>query len=315
MKKALITGITGQDGSYLAEHLLTLGYDVFGLVRRDPESVPWMQSLVDKVTFLYGDMRDSLSLAAAFEKADPDEVYALAAQVFIPTSWVSSAETFDVNVGGLARLFQIVERLKPETRVYQASSSEMYGNVGGIITERSPFIPKSPYGVSKLAAHELCRVYREKGIYAVGGILFNHESPRRGPEMVTRKITRAVAAWVKGDRTGVKLGNLEARRDWGFAGDYVRAMHLMLQRDTPQDYIIGTGESHSVREFVEAALNCAGLSVSVDAFAQIDSKFIRKNEIHNLVGDPSLAMTQLGWVRNVNFSQLVAMMVEADCGV
>jgi GDPmannose 4,6-dehydratase len=169
--------------------------------------------------------------------------------------------------------------------------------------------------VSKVAAQELCRVYREKGIYAVGGILFNHESPRRGPEMVTRKITRAVAAWTKGDREKLRLGNLDARRDWGFAGDYVRAMHLMLQQETPQDYVIGTGESHSVREFVGAALERAGVDVSVDDFVEVDPKFLRKNEIHNLIGDATLAANDLGWVRDVNFPQLVGMMVEADCGI
>jgi len=314
MKRALITGITGQDGSYLTEHLLSLGYDVFGLVRRNPEGVSWMQPLANKVTFIYGDMRDPLSLAAAFQKADPDEVYNLAAQVFIPTSWVVPEETFNVNVGGLARLLYIIERTKPNTRIYQASSSEMYGNIGGILTEESAFAPKSPYGVSKLAAHELCRVYREKGMYVVSGILFNHESPRRGPEMVTRKITRAVAGWIKGDRTKLKLGNLDSRRDWGFAGDYVKAMHLMLQQPKAQDFVIGTGESHSVREFVAEALNSIKFVGSVEDFVEVDPQFVRKNEIHNLVGNPRKAQQELGWSTVIDFPELVKMMIEADLG-
>src|SRR5713226_957874 len=254
MKRALITGISGQDGSYLAEYLLELGYQVFGLVRREPRTVRWLQGICERVEFVYGDLRDNTSLEGAFRKAWPDEVYNLAGQVFVPTSWECPAETFDINVGGLARLLQIATRQKPDTRVYQASSSEMYGNVDGFCNEQTPFKPTSPYGTSKMAAHGLVQAYRERGVFVVGGILFNHESPRRGPEMVTRKITMAAAEWAKGDRSKLKLGNLQARRDWGFAGDYVKAMHAMLQQPVPKDYVIGTGESHSVAEFVSIVL-------------------------------------------------------------
>src|SRR5437870_10225778 len=229
MKRALITGISGQDGSYLAEYLLQLGYEVYGLVRREPQSMRWLEPIRDQIELLYGDMRDATSLEVAFRKAWPDEVYNLAGQVFVPTSWECPSETFDINVGGLARLLKIIADQKPETRIYQASSSEMFGNADEVCTEHTPMNPTSPYGASKMAAHRLLAVYRGRGLSAVGGILFNYESPRRGPEMVTRKITLAAARWMHGDRTKLKLGNLEARRDWGFAGDYVRAMHAMLQ--------------------------------------------------------------------------------------
>src|ERR1700688_1045025 len=254
MKRALITGISGQDGSYLAEYLLQLGYQVFGIVRRGPGTMRWLADIQDRVELLYGDLRDTESLEVAFHKSWPDEVYNLAGQVFVPTSWECPAETFDINVGGLARLLSIVEPQKPDTRVYQASSSEMYGNVADFCGENTRFQPNSPYGVSKMAAHRLAEIYRARGVYSVGGILFNHESPRRGPEMVTRKITRAAAGWAAGDKTKLKLGNLEARRDWGYAGDYVKAMHAMLQQSAPKDYVIGTGESHSVAEFVTLVL-------------------------------------------------------------
>src|SRR5437899_2196385 len=212
MKRALITGIYGQDGSYLAEYLLELGYQVFGLVRREPQTTRWLRAISDRMEFVYGDLRDATSLEVAFRKAWPDEIYNLAGQVFVPTSWECPSETFDINVGGLARLLQIVDRQKPDTRVYQASSSEMFGNANGLCNERTAFAPTSPYGVSKMAAHRLVGIYRERGLFVVGGILFNHESPRRGPEMVTRKITRAAAGWVRGDKKKLKLGNLQARR-------------------------------------------------------------------------------------------------------
>jgi GDPmannose 4,6-dehydratase len=318
-RTALITGVAGQDGSYLAEHLLGLGYQVYALVRREPQCMRWIQPIAHHIEFVYGDLRDPVSLETAFRKAWPDEVYNLAAQVFIPTSWEFPADTFDVNVGGLARLLQIVEREKPDARVYQASSSEMFGNVNGPCSEETDFHPASPYGVSKLAAHRLCDVYRKRGLYAVGGILFNHESPRRGPEMVTRKITRAAAAWAKGDRTKLKLGNLQARRDWGFAGDYVKAMHLMLQQEQPKDYVIGTERSHSVGEFVEqvlAELRSLGgdgeFSGPLEKFVEVDPRFVRTNEIHNLTADASLARKELGWAPTVDFDGLVRMMLTAD---
>ncbi len=319
MKKALITGISGQDGSYLAEYLLGLGYQVYGLVRRDPESVRWLQPIRERIELLYGDLRDAQSLAAAFQKAWPEELYNLAAQVFVPTSWEFPAETFDINVGGLGRLLQIVERQKLDTRVYQASSSEMFGNAGGLCNEQTLFRPTSPYGTSKMAAHRLVEVYRGRGLFVVGGILFNHESPRRGPEMVTRKITQAAAGWASGDGTKLKLGNLQARRDWGFAGDYVKAMQSMLQRPTPKDYVVGTGESHSVAEFVTEVLTVLNalfgkghVTPVIEDFVDVDRHLVRTGEIHDLRADASLAREELGWQPKVNFRGLVRMMVEAD---
>ena len=321
MKKALITGISGQDGGYLAEYLLALGYSVYGMVRRETATMRWLIPIQDKIEFLYGDMRDTASLEVAFAKAWPDEVYNLAGQVFVPTSWQIPAETFDINVGGLARLLNIVERQKPDTRLYQASSSEMYGNQNGLRDEQTALAPTSPYGVSKTAAHRLCGVYRERGIFAVGGILFNHESPRRGPEMVTRKITLAAADWAQGKKSKLKLGNMQARRDWGYAGDYVRAMHAMLQQEKPNDYVIATGESHSVYEFVVEVLQCLDLLPSgrnvaevVNEFVEVDPKLFRTGEIHDLRGDSSLARRSLNWNPDVDFKALVRMMVESDTG-
>src|SRR5271165_2381668 len=284
MKKALITGISGQDGSYLAEYLLGLGYNVYGLVRRESATMRWLRDVEDRIELLYGDMRDTVSLEVAFAKATPDEVYNLAGQVFVPTSWECPAETFDINVGGLARLLQIVERQKPDTRIYQASSSEMFGNTQGYCNEQTSFAPTSPYGVSKMAAHRLVHIYRERGLFVVGGILFNHESPRRGPEMVTRKITRAAAGWARGNKNKLQLGNLQARRDWGFAGDYVNAMHAMLQQSNPVDYVVGTGKSHSVADFVRQvlaelqALLGDGFDGPIERFVEVDPRLIRTNE-------------------------------------
>jgi len=318
MKHALITGISGQDGSYLAEYLLSLGYRVYGLTRRDRGSMRWVLSEGSTINLLSGDVRDTASLEVAFHKAWPDEVYNLAAQVFVPASWACPAETFDINVGGLARLLDITVREKPDTRIYQASSSEMFGNVNGACNEHTLMCPTSPYGVSKLAAHRLVAVYRDRGIYAVSGILFNHESPRRGPEMVTRKITLAAAEWSRKRFRKLHLGNLEARRDWGFAGDYVRAMHAMLQQSTPKDYVIGTGQSHSVREFVSLVLLQLGLSdertaaATVDQFVEVDPRLFRPGEIYDLCGNSELARRELGWKPEVEFTALVRMMVDAD---
>ena len=319
MKKALITGISGQDGSYLAEYLLGLGYQVYGLVRRESGTMRWLNAIEGQIELLFGDMRDTTSLEVAFAKASPDEVYNLAGQVFVPTSWQIPAETFDINVGGLARLLSIIERQKPDTRIYQASSSEMYGNLNGLRNEETVLAATSPYGVSKTAAHRLCEVYRARGIFAVGGILFNHESPRRGPEMVTRKITLAAGDWAQGKKNKLKLGNMQARRDWGFAGDYVRAMHAMLQQDKPLDLVIATGESHSVYEFVVEVLHSldlvpAGRNVAdvVNEYVEVDPKLFRTGEIHDLRGDSSLARRLLQWQPDVDFKGLVRMMVDAD---
>jgi len=322
MKKALITGISGQDGSYLAEYLLDAGYRVYGLVRRESSTMRWLQDIGGRLELLYGDMRDTVSLEVAFAKAMPDEVYNLAGQVFVPTSWHLPAETFDINVGGLARVLNIVERLKPDTRIYQASSSEMYGNLNGLRNEETPLMPTSPYGVSKTAAHRLCEVYRARGIFVVGGILFNHESPRRGPEMVTRKITLASADWARGKKNKLKLGNMQARRDWGFAGDYVHAMHAMLQQPKPVDYVIATGQSHSVYEFVVEVLRCldlvspgADVASVVNEYVEIDPKLFRTGEILDLRGDATRARQSLKWQPEVDFHGLVRMMVESDAGV
>ena len=318
MKIALITGISGQDGSYLAEYLLGLNYQIFGLVRRDPESIRWLKPIQNRVELIYGDLRDVTSLEVAFRKAWPDEVYNLAGQVFVPTSWERPSETFDINVGGLARILQIVERQKPDTRVYQASSSEMFGNANRACSEQTQLTPVSPYGASKMAAHHLVRVYRERGLFAVGGILFNHESPRRGPEMVTRKITLAAARWLEGDKSKLKLGNLMVRRDWGFAGDYVKAMHAMLQQPEPKDFVIGTGESRSVAEFVAFVLaelqghsgngNFAG---PIEEYVEVDPCLVRTNEIHDLRADSRLALKELGWKPDVDLAGLVRMMVQS----
>jgi len=319
MKSALITGISGQDGSYLAEYLLEQGYQVWGLVRREPASTRWLASIVPRMEFVYGDLRDAESLAVAFQKAWPDEVYNLAGQVFVPTSWEVPAETFDINVGGLARLLQIIDRTKRDTRIYQASSSEMMGNSDGLCNEQTPLRPTSPYGASKLAAHRLAEIYRQRGLYAVGGILFNHESPRRGPEMVTRKITRHAARWMLGDRAKLQLGNLQARRDWGFAGDYIRAMHAMLQQPEPKDYVIGTGVSHSVGDFLNetmAAMAEVGPSnhvpAAIEDWVEINPQFLRTGEIHDLRANASRAQRELSWQPVVDFHQLVKMMVESD---
>ena len=319
MKRALITGISGQDGSYLAEYLLGLGYEVWGLVRREPATLRWIAPIAHRLEFVFGDLRDSESLAVAFQKAWPDEVYNLGGQVFVPTSWECPTETLDINAGGLARLLQIVERQKRDTRVYQASTSEMFGNVGAICTEQTPFAPTSPYGTSKMAAHRLAAVYRGRGLYAVGGILFNHESPRRGPEMVTRKITRAAARWALGDRTKLKLGNLESRRDWGFAGDYIKAMHAMLQQSEPKDYVIGTGISYSVADFVRHVLielknicGSKGAPSSIEEWIEVDPQLLRTGEIYDLRADAGLARKDLGWQPEMDFPKLVKIMVEAD---
>jgi len=312
MKKALITGIAGQDGSYLAEHLLALDYEVHGISRGLV-----YENIVKGVKVHVGDLRDDISLENVFRKVWPDELYNLAGQVFVPTSWTCPTETFDVNVGGLARLLKIVDNLKRDTKVYQASSSEMFGNVGGALDENSPMNPVSPYGCSKLAAHKLVDVYRQKGLYVVSGILFNHESPRRGEHMVTRKITRHVANWVLGGMDRLELGNMMAARDWGHAIDYVKAMHLMLQQSNAGDYVVGTGETHTVREFLDTALLVAGLQKENYAkliVSSVDS-FRRPNELHVLRAAPNKANFVLDWKPRVSFEELVADMVNTDIAI
>jgi len=313
VKRAFITGIAGQDGSYLAEFLLSKGYRIFGLVRSELSAAQNLKEMLNKVTLLYGDLTDQLSLLAAIKKSEPDEIYNLAAQPFVPNSWLSPYDTLNVNVGGPARLLDIIDRTDHRIRFYQASSSEMFGNHRGPTNEETPMLPTSPYGVSKLAAHHLCRAYREKGLFVVGGILFNHESPRRGPEMVTRKITQHVASWMLGHAEPLRLGNIEVARDWGFAGDYVEAMYLMLQREDPRDYVIGVGQTTSVKEFLQRALEVAGISYqSVAHLISHDEHLMRENEIYCLRADARRARKELGWFPRTSLTQLVEMMVNED---
>lgn len=318
MKKALITGALGQDGTYLAEHLIGKGYNVYGLVRRHQETSSWWRMFselgeLDKIQFLFGDVTDELSLRVAIQKSWPDEIYNLAGQVFVPMSWDCPAQTFDVNTSGLARILKIVEHVKPDTRVYQASSSEMIGNFEGSFNEDTPMWPTSPYGISKLAAHRLVGLYRDRGMYVCSGILSNHESPRRGEEMVTRKIAKAVAAWSQGDETVLLLGLLDSRRDWGYARDYVEAMHLMLQQEKPSDYVIGTGVTHSVRDFLEEACKEAEItSEFLEAHLRIDPRFTRRQEIHSMCADTSKFRKLTGWRPKVDFKELVQTMVRYE---
>lgn len=313
MKKALITGIAGQDGSYLSEYLLGLGYQVFGIVRSETTASTNLKQIMHRINLFYGDMSDNVSLLAAVKKAQPDEIYNLAGQPFVPNSWICPSETFDVNTGGLVRLLDIVERTDKRIRVYQAGSSEMFGNHRGPMNEQTPMLPTSPYGVSKLASHHLCRVYRDRGVFAVSGILFNHESPRRGPEMVTRKITQHVAGWMIGSKTPLRLGNLSVRRDWGYAGDYVQAMYKMLQQETPQDFVIGTGKTYSVEEFLHATLDYANIPyASIEHLVLHDKVFDRENEIYYLHADAAKAASELGWIPTTDLKQLVGMMLDSD---
>ncbi|HEU4557234.1 MAG TPA: GDP-mannose 4,6-dehydratase [Longimicrobium sp.] len=313
MKTALITGITGQDGSYLAELLLEKEYRVFGLVRRSSTvTFERIQHIQDRIEFLPGDLADQNSLLYALQQCDPDEVYNLAAQSFVQTSWNQPTLTGDVTALGVTRMLEAIRVHNPKIRFYQASSSEMFGKVLEVPqTEDTPFYPRSPYGVAKTYGHWITVNYRESyGMYAVSGILFNHESPRRGLEFVTRKVTDGVARIKLGMQEKLHLGNLDAQRDWGFAGDYVRAMWLMLQQDEPRDYVVATNETHSVRELVEAAFGHVGLDWREHVVQ--DERFMRPAEVDLLIGDPARARAELGWEPEVTFQQLVEMMVDAD---
>jgi len=313
MPTALITGITGQDGSYLAEHLLAKGYKVYGVVRRS-STTPYerIAHLVDQVELLSADLLDQHSLVDAMAACHPDEVYNLAAQSFVQTSWTQPVLTGEFTGLGVTRMLEALRKAAPTARFYQASSSEMFGKVqASPQTETTPFYPRSPYGVAKVYGHWITVNYRESyGLYAVSGILFNHESPRRGLEFVTRKVTDAAARIKLGLAKEVRLGNLDARRDWGFAGDYVDAMWRMLQPDTPEDYVIGTGHTYSVRQLCEAAFGAVGLDYR--EFVKQDERFFRPAEVDLLVADPGKAKRQLGWAPQVAFPALVQMMVEAD---
>lgn len=310
---ALITGITGQDGSYLAELLLEKGYEVYGMVRRSSvERFDRVEHIKDKLHLIQGDLTDQSSLDEAIKTIQPDEVYNLAAQSFVPTSWNQPTLTAEVTAVGATRLLEALRKHKPDAKYYQASSSEMYGKVQQVPqSEETPFYPRSPYGVAKVYAHYITVNYRESyNLFAVSGILFNHESPRRGLEFVTRKVTDGVARIKLGLAAELRMGNLDAKRDWGYAGDYVKAMWLMLQQDAPEDYVIATGKTHSVKNLLEVAFDCAGLSW--DGHVVIDPKFIRPAEVDLLIGDPAKAKKNLGWEPEVSFEDLIRMMVESD---
>lgn len=330
MKNALITGITGQDGSYLAELLLEKGYNVYGIWRRKA-NVDYgnIAHLKDKVKLIYADMTDPISLISAMKISQADEVYNLAAQSFVSTSWDTPVATADINAVGVTNMLEAIRIVKPEARFYQASTSEMFGLVQETPQkETTPFYPRSPYGVAKLYGHWITKNYRESyGLFACSGILFNHESERRGIEFVTRKITDAVARIKLGLQDFVELGNMDAKRDWGHSKDYVRAMWLMLQQDKPDDYVIATNETRTVREFVETAFSHVGISIQwqgkgVDevginkadgkVIVKVNKKFFRPAEVDILLGDPSKAEKILGWKREISFSQLVERMVKND---
>jgi GDPmannose 4,6-dehydratase len=313
-KTALITGITGQDGSYLAEFLLEQGYRVVGMTRRTSTDVhERIRHLIDEIEFVSGDLLDQASITAIVERVRPNEIYNLAAQSFVPTSWQQPVLTGEFTALGVTRVLEAVRAIDPSIRFYQASSSEMFGMVHeSPQTETTPFHPRSPYGVAKVYGHWITVNYRESyGMYACSGILFNHESGRRGKEFVTRKITDGVARIKLGLAKELRLGNLEAQRDWGFAGDYVRAMWLMLQQDVADDYVVATGVTHSVRDFVQAAFAAAGID-GYERYIVTDPSFVRPAEVDLLIGDASKAKRVLGWEPTVDFETLVAMMVRAD---
>jgi GDPmannose 4,6-dehydratase len=311
--RALITGITGQDGSYLADLLLDKGYEVWGMVRRSStESYERIEHVRERLRFVQADLLDQPSLVAAVQEAEPDEVYNLAAQSFVPTSWTQPVLTAEFTAVGVTRLLEAIRQVDPRIRFYQASSSEMFGRVRETPqSERTPFYPRSPYGVAKAYGHYITVNYRESyGLFACSGILFNHESPRRGVEFVTRKVTDGVARIKLGLADQLTLGNLDARRDWGFAGDYVEAMWRMLQQEQPEDYVVATGVTNTVERLVDLAFEHAGLDR--DEHVRTDPALIRPAEVDLLVGDASRAREELGWAPHVDFEGLVRMMVDAD---
>jgi GDPmannose 4,6-dehydratase len=312
-KRALITGITGQDGSYLAELLLDKGYDVYGLIRRTTTvSYERIKHIQDRINLISADLTDLTSLIYCLREAKPDEVYNLAAQSFVPASWAQPVLTGDVTALGVTRMLDAIRTVNPAIRFYQASSSEMFGKVQEVPQrETTPFYPRSPYGVAKVYGHWITVNYRESyGLHATSGILFNHESARRGYEFSTRKVARHAAMISLKLTNEMRIGNLDAQRDWGFAGDYVRAMWLMLQQDQPDDYVIATGRTHTVQYLCETAFNCVDLNWQ-DYTVQ-DERFMRPAEVDLLIGDPSKAKAKLGWEPTVSFEQLIEMMVKAD---
>lgn len=313
MPTAIVTGITGQDGSYLAEFLLAKGYDVVGMVRRSSTvTFQRIKHIQDDITIIQGDLHDQSSLVDVIERHRPDEVYNLAAQSFVPTSWNQPVLTGEVTALGVTRLLEAIRLINPQARFYQASSSEMFGKVREVPqSESTPFYPRSPYGVAKVYAHWITVNYRESyDLYAVSGILFNHESPRRGLEFVTRKISYGVARIKLGLTNELRLGNLESRRDWGFAGDYVEGMWLMLQQGTPEDFVIGTGVTQSVRDLCDLAFSHVGLDYN--DFVVQDPRFYRPAEVDLLVADPSKAVQDLEWQPKIGFEELIHLMVDED---
>lgn len=311
--RALITGITGQDGSYLAELLLEKGYEVFGLVRRSSvKKYDRIEALVDDIELVEGDLTDQTSLDHILQSVQPDEVYNLAAQSFVPVSWNQPVLTGDVTALGVIRILEAVRKHRAQAKFLQASSSEMFGKVQATPqTEKTPFYPRSPYGVAKVFGHYITVNYREShGIFACSAMGFNHESPRRGVEFVTRKVTHQVAKIKCGLAKKLLMGNLDSKRDWGFAGDYVRAMWVMLQQAEPDDYVLATGKTHSIRELLEVAFSVVGLHW--EKYVEVDPKFIRPAEVDHLCGDATKAREKLGWEPQVSFEELIKMMVEAD---
>jgi len=311
--KALITGITGQDGSYLAELLLDKGYEVFGMVRRSStETIGRIEHIKDRITFLQADLLDQASLTKALEEAAPDEIFNLAAQSFVPTSWSQPVLTGQITGMGVTRMLEAVRQVAPKARFYQASSSEMFGKVREVPqTEMTPFHPRSPYAVAKTYGHHITVNYRESyGLFAASGILFNHESPRRGLEFVTRKITDGVARIKLGLADELRLGNLDSQRDWGYAGDYVHAMWLMLQQDEPDNFVIATGRTHSIKDFLDIAF--AHVDLDWAGYVKQDPRYLRPAEVDQLIGDAGKAKKVLGWEPTVDFKGLVTMMVDAD---
>ncbi len=313
MKKALITGITGQDGSYLAEFLLEKGYSVFGIVRRSSTvNYERISHIQDQITLVQGDLLDQNSLIEALKASEPDEVYNLGAQSFVPTSWNQPVLTGEFTALGVTRILEAIRTVNPKIRFYQASSSEMFGKIReSPQNERTPFYPRSPYGVAKVYGHWITVNYRESyGMFCSSGILFNHESPRRGLEFVSRKVTNAAARIKLGLQKKLVMGNLDARRDWGYAGDYVEAMWLMLQQDKPDDFVIATGVSHSVKDLIQVAFGHVGLDWQ--KYVESDPKFLRPAEVDLLLGDPNKAKAKVGWQPKVTFEELIKMMVDRD---
>jgi len=312
-EKALITGITGQDGSYLAEFLLNKGYEVFGLVRRTSIlNFERIKHIQDRIELISGDLLDQNSLINAIKESNPDEIYNLASQSFVPASWKQPVFTGEATALGVARMLEAIKAVNPKIKFYQASSSEMFGKVKEVPqTEKTPFHPRSPYGVAKLYGHWITVNYRESyNMFCCSGILFNHESPRRGLEFITRKVTNAAAKIKLGLSNELRLGNLDAKRDWGFAGDYVKAMWLMLQQEKPDDYVISTGITHSVRYLVQIAFDYVNLNWK--DYVIVDPKFVRPAEVEILLGDSTKALKKLGWAPETSFEELIKMMIDAD---